>query len=419
MKLSLILNLLAISIPLGHSALAIQDHQPLRRIIIGESQGATQFQISGTGEPFTPMGSSYLPEFHKSLAPGVYDPDAAREAMETMVDGGFNIIRIWSYHGHWEFRKEEVYTMEGPDWRRTNTPELWQPYIDNLCHFIGLANQHGLYVHLVIDREPDTTFYRSMVAEGYPDVEGFYNREYMTTGSIEAKEIYIKELIENIRERSPALLSTIFAYEIRNEIHANTAFAPFNRTSGEVKTAAGVYDMGDAASRLACQEDNLRLFLNRTTAALKQADPEALATASVFGFLPVGKAGMEGDGLLPVDLPDTRWPSRPAVLVESPIDFVSFNSYHPYDWDVNLVASGINKRMMREKPFVCTEFGAHRDAIPDGARAAKIIVDYRDTIMRGGFRGAYLFTWNTTEHTRWTMTEDDAVVFERLRIQFR
>jgi len=395
---------------------AVVDARPLPRIMVGKSNDLPQFQVSGTGAPFRPMGSSYLPEFHQSLAPGIYDPDAAKAAMEKMVSGGFNVIRTWAYHGHFALRKDQIFTMEGPDGAEANTPELWQPYIDNLCHFIGLANQHGLYVHLVIDREPDTLFYRSMVAEGFPDVEGFHHREFMTTGSIKAKEIYIRELIENIRRRSPALLSTIFAYEIRNEIHANTRYAPFNKTSGKVETAAGIYDMGDPASRLACQEDNLKLFLTRTTAALKQADPEALATASVFGFLPVGKAGMADKGLLPVDLEETRWPIRLSTLAESPIDFVSFNSYHPLPWNENLAASGIDHALMRKKPFLCTEFGAHRNKIKDPSLAASTIASYREAIFNSGFQGAYLFTWDTTKHTRWTMTEQNQVVFDHLKV---
>ena len=386
----------------------------LPRIGVDASGRMPVFRNSETGALFRPVGSSYLPEFHNTLSPGVYDRQAAERAIAKMVSGGFTVLRIWAYHGHFKHREKEIYGMEGRD-HAANTPGLSQAYMDNLCNFIGLANTYGLYVHLVIDREPDKTFYRSMVAEGYPDVEGFHHREYMTSGSIKAKEIYIRELIDNIRRRSPELLSTIFAYEIRNEIHSNTRHAPFNRTSGSVKTASGVYDMGDPHARLACQEDNVMLFLSRTTTALKQADPMALATASVFGFLPVGKAGMEGHGLLPTDFKETRWPIRPAALAASPIDFVCFNSYLPNPWDKALESSGIDGRLLRQKPFVCTEFGAHRQGINDAGEAADSLLQYRRAILKSGFQGAYLFTWDTTRHTRWTMMEKDAVIFERLR----
>ena len=101
--------------------------------------------------------------------------------------------------------------------------------------------------------------------------------------------------------------------------------------------------------------------------------------------------------------------------MESPIDFVSFNSYHPHDWNQALESSGINERLMRQKPFVCTEFGAHRSAIEGAQKAAGVLHNYRQGILKSGFQGAYLFTWNTTKHTRWTMMEDGAAVFERLR----
>ncbi len=393
------------------------DFAALPRIKIGEHQGRPAFINSSTGEVFQPMGSSYLPEKHKTFSPGVYVSDDAESALEKMAEGGFTVVRIWSYHGHWENRKEGLFAMEGPDYRNQNTPELWQPYVDNIVDFITRASRRGIYVHLVIDREPDTPFYRDRVNTGYPDVEGFIHREYLTEGSLEAKEIYIAELIKNFRQRNPELLSTIFAYEIRNEIHADTAQAPFNKTEGVVETAAGHYDMGSPSSRQACFNENVLLFLSRAAKALKKADPEALATTSTFAYLPVHKEGMLEAGLLPTDMEDTRWPILPAVLVDSDLDFVSFHSYYPHDWNRALQSSGFDEKFLKKKPFICGEFGAHRHSFSNVDLAASALLVYRDDILASGFRGAYLFTWDTLQHTRWTMVEDDAVIYETLRLK--
>lgn len=396
---------------------ALPITRELPRIEVRSDKGEARFHLACSGEIFHPMGSSYLPELHRSFSPGVYDSAAADAALAQMAEGGLTVVRIWAYHGHWENRRDGIYALEGPQpFRTERSPELWQPYLDNLCDFIARANHYGIYVHLVIDREPDKNFYREMVNRGYPDVEGFHHREYMTTGSIEAKEIYIRELIGEIRGRNPHLLSTIFAYEIRNELHANTSQDPFKRVSGRVKTAAGIYDMGCPEERLACLEDNIQLFLKRTTRALREEEPRALATASVFAYLPVGKKGMLDEGLLPIDLPDTRWPVRPKVLVDTDLDFISFHGYIPHDWETALESSGVDAELVRKKPFICGEFGAHRRAFPNAGKAADALYLFRQEILESGFQGAYLFTWDSTQHTRWTMTEEGGAIFEALRV---
>jgi len=374
------------------------------------------FRDSASQEVFRPVGSNYVPGLvHKTFSPGFYDPEQAGAALAKMAEGGFTTVRTWAYHGHINNRQQGFYAMEGPDYHNQDTPELWQPYVDNLVDFIARACHNGIYVHLVIDREPDTPFYRDQVNSGYPDVEGFHHREYMTSGSIEAKEIYVAELIANIKSRNPDLLSTIFAYEIRNEIRADTRFAPFNRTEGHVNTVAGTYDMGSPESRLACFEENLTLFLNRTSKAIRKADPEALTTASIFAYLPVHKDGLYGEGLLPIDMRDTRWPALPRVLVQSDIDLVSFHGYVPYDWDQALRSSGFKQEFLTKKPFICGEFGAHRWAFETVELAGAGLLDLRNTILDSGFSGANQFTWDTKEHTRWTMMEEGAVIFEALR----
>lgn len=142
-----------------------------------------------------------------------------------------------------------------------------------------------------------------------------------------------------------------------------------------------------------------------------------MATASTFAYLPVQKDGMYGEGLLPVELRDKRWPVLPEVLLESDLDFVSFHSYHPHDWQRALQSSGFVEDFLKKKPFISGEFGAHRNAFTDVSLAADALSKYRDAIMASGFSGAYLFTWDTQQHTRWTMLEDDAAVFDALRLK--
>ncbi len=253
---------------------------------------------------------------------------------------------------------------------------------------------------------------------GFPDVEGIIHREYMVEGSIQAKEIYVGEIIRSIRDRDPGLLSTIFTYEIRNEIHANTTQKPFSLTSGIVTTAIGDYDMGIPAERQAAYDDNVTHWMNRAIAALKAEDPDALATSSIFAYSAVGKsAAMNDAGLLPVDAtPDRRWPVLPSVLMATNVDFISIHHYiSSSNWSQALESSGWDALDKTLKPFLAGEYGMRRDATNDPIFAANQLYDHRETVLDFGFRGASLFTFDLLSHFRWSAMEEGAFVYERLK----
>ncbi len=418
----------------GIEILAGPNNSPvnaLPRIGVREATPFAQFYNTENGEEFFPNGINYikLHEYiqsdgsnsgsrnHATFIEELYDPHAAEVALAGMADGGFTIVRVWLYHGHWQLRANGFLSVGGP--LASNSHELHQPYMDNFVDFLKRANRHGIYVHLVIDREPENSFYRrDRVDVGFEDIEGFVHREYMVEGSIEAKEIYVREIVREIRSRDPGLLSTIFTYEIRNEIHANTQQKPFSMTSGIVTTSAGDYDMGIAEERQAAYDDNVINWLNRSVAALREEDPHALITSSVFAYAAVGKTEeMNSSGLLPVNPgPDTRWPVRPSVLMATDLDFVSFHHYiSSRTWSEALKSSGWDGLDKTKKPFIAGEYGIHRDATDDPFSAANQLYDHRERVLDLGFRGASLFTFDTFSHHRWAAMEDGAYIFERLK----
>ena len=395
---------------------------PLPRIGVRAAEPFAQFYNTETGREFRPIGSSYVrlyevgsDRFHSTFAVGQYDAAMAEAALQKMADSGYTVVRVWCYHGHPTLQNQNppVYSIEGP--YATNVPDLYQPYLDNLFDFLERATRHGIYVQLAIDRAPRNNYYDSMVNAGYPEVTGFIHREYMVSGAITAKEIYISQLLQSIIDHNPALLSTIFAYEIRNEIHSRTDEEPFSEARLWAETAAGIYNMESPADRQACQDDNVTLFLNTSVAAIKDNDPDALVTTSVFTFWPVGKDGLAGNGLLPRDMTDHRWPIQPGVLVDTDLDFVSVHGYIPHDWDDELGSTDWSLIDKTQKPFLCGEFGAHRWHYENVFDAAEALYSHREDILNSGFRGALLFTWDTFIHTRWTMMEDDEIINERLK----
>ncbi|MEN6385267.1 MAG: hypothetical protein ABFD79_08700, partial [Phycisphaerales bacterium] len=280
------------------------------------------------------------------------------------------------------------------------------------------ANNHGIYVQIVIDRVPENAYYNNLFNNGYSYVVGSINREYLVSGAITAKKTYIGQLIQSIKNYDPNLLSTVFGYEIKNEVHSTTDYGPFNLTSGWYLMGNGnEYNMAAAASRQACQDDNIKNWANKCVSAVKEKDPNAMVCCSVFSFDAVGKNGYAGAGLLPISMTDKRWPARPSVLVTTNLDYIDMHSYLPKSWSTSLASSewaSINKTL---KPFTSGEFGAARSTYYPGDifSAASGLYNYREYILDSGFRGALLFTWDTYSHIRWTAMEEGGVINERLK----
>ena len=147
---------------------------PLARIKTRPGSPYAEFYNSQTGEVFKPIGSSYVKLYitpsgaptHSNFIPGLYDANDAEEALSIMQQSGYTVVRVWCYHGNSTMRglNPPFYSIEGP--YSTNTPDLYQPYVDNLLDFIERANRHGIYVQLVIDRTPDNTYYQTKVNTG-------------------------------------------------------------------------------------------------------------------------------------------------------------------------------------------------------------------------------------------------------------
>ncbi|MEN6386887.1 MAG: hypothetical protein ABFD79_17035 [Phycisphaerales bacterium] len=395
---------------------------PLPRIKARSASPYAQFYNTQTGTSFHPIGSSYVQLYraggrgsHSTFIPGLYDAKAAEKALTIMQQSGYTIVRIWCFEGHKWLRESNpaFYSVEGP--YSTSGPELYQPYIDNLLDFLTRANRHNIYVQIVLDATPKNSFYDNLVNTGDSDVTGEVNREYMTAGAVKAKEIYLKEIVQSIINYDPNLLSTIFGYEVRNEIRSVSDEGPFNKDSGWVLTGNNKkYDMGSAISRQACQDDNIKNWANKCVAVVKEKDPDAMVCCSIFSFYCASqKYGLAGKGLLPLNLPGS-WPVLPSTLLQTDFDYIDMHSYIPEDWDVTLESSQWSSLDKTLKPFMCGEFGALRTVYPDVFAAADALYNYRKIILDSGFQGALLFTWDTYVHTRWTAMEDGGVVNERL-----
>jgi hypothetical protein len=403
---------------------------PLPRIKARTASPYAEFYNVQTGESFSPIGANYVPLYwiggtgngtggtggtcyHSAFIPGLYDSAAAENALTIMQQSGYNLVRVFIYQGDGTLRNLGLYCIEGPS--STNVPALYQPYLDNLLDFLTRANSHGIYVQIVTDRTPTNAYYSNQVNAGYSCVTGSTNREYLVSGAVTAKKTYLGTLVQAIIDHDPNLLSTVFGYELKNELNSTTDSKPFSYTSGWYTMGNGIdYNMGDAASRQACQNDNIKNWANQSVSAIKAKDPDAMVCISVFTLYAVGKTGMTG--LLPITTSDKRWPALPSLLLQTNIDYIDIHSYKPNGWNTSMASAGWPSSLDKTlKPFTCGEFGALRTSYGPVTNAASVLYSYRENILDSGFRGALLFTWDTETHTRWTAMEAGAIINERLK----
>ena len=398
----------------------------LPRIKAVEAEPVAKFVNTATGLDFMAVGSSYVNLWwidgiphHCNFTPGLYDKQAAEDTLAYMRESGYTVVRTFIDKGHHTRNRLAIYGLDGP--YENETPSLYEPYMQNLIDFLERATKHGIYVIAAFEVWPYTRFYSSLVFSGNDDIEGNHNRTILAENTIKAREIYLEEFIKRLKKHNPDLLTTIFAYDVQNELYCRSDQKPFSMTEGLVTTANGkTYDMSCPVSRQACQDENTVNWANRLTAVVKKHDPDALVTASLFPFWPLGKEVEKG--LLPLDTPDKRWPVGMRLIIEE-TDF-DFIDIHPYiGWQGNmqevLDSSQWSEIDKTKKPFVAFEYGAHRFEtrvnVDNVELAAQKLYDWRQDMFDIGFAGAAIFTWHTTSHTRWTLTEDGGRINDYMR----
>jgi hypothetical protein len=395
------------------------DTSPLIRTRPGFVTGEFYYIQNGTTNLFEPCGNSWVilhdetdgDQFHANFSPEYYSSTLTEQVLTKMEQSGYTVVRAFVFKGH--YRSTEITAVCGP--ATNTTPNFNAAYMANFIDFMQRARNHHLHIQITLDGWPWTTYYNNIARYDLPNIVG-NNREMMTPGNIAAKAEYLERFVQAIK--AAGLETTVFSYEISNEPCYWTDALPFSATSGVFQTAAGSYDMGSAASRQACADDNLNLAISTWVTAVKGIDSNALVNVSMFSYAAVGKAGMATNGLLPITTSDKRWPGR----LKDTYAQTDFGDLHMY-----IQSSGTTVTQHLEsqewslitnkntKPFVAGEFGAHRSAYSNDYLAASALLDWRQNILNAGFAGAELFTWDTTNHTRWTATEGSGAINDALK----
>jgi len=407
-------------------SVALAALQPLPRIAPQSAEPVAKFVNAESGKTFSPIGVNYVRldwidqiPYHTTMNAALYDAVRTDRDFKAIAASGYNIIRVFLDHGDTAHQAMKQYGMAGPILH--NTEDLYPPALDAFIDLLRLANKHGLYVIVDAEYVPTNRYYTNMSVDYTDETIGRYNWMYLSEKYIKAKALYFKKLAEAVKNAEPngALLSTVFSWELQNEIAIHGNFAPFNQSSGTVTTADGMtHDMADEEQRQRCWDSNVYNWANTICDTIRSVDPDAMVSASVFCYQLVGKDGANGLRGLSAD---HRYPASLEPIVASKLSFVDIHTYDTtmqpnYDLESSLNSSGFAEIDKTIKPFLMGEYGTFKDKYTDVEDAKAAMITHQQEMERLGFAGHLFWTWDTHSQKRiWDLTEEGGVLLEGLK----
>jgi hypothetical protein len=348
---------------------------------------------------------------HTTFAPGAYDPAAAGRMFDALQSNRCNAVRV--------FVSLDA-KSSGSLFCQTPSGELSKDYMDNFCDFLRQARARGIRVMPNFESLPLHDRYRKLAGSEPSRLTGA-NRMYLDSGYIKARQQFLADFIQAIRQRDPGLLRAILAYNVENEDCFAIAY-PFDATEGTFTAPNGrTYDL--AREKTALADDAAVYWVNAMADAIKAADPEACVDVSVFTYRAVSRTG-PGDfkrGSAPWN---NRYPFRPLALASSKADIVDIHLYprderelaghlKSVEWDA------LKEAAAREgKTLLCGEFGVFRSSAQghaDLASAASWSATLAARLQEVGFHGWLFWQYDTAEQPElWNAMEGHARIFHAL-----
>jgi hypothetical protein len=256
---------------------------------------------------------------------------------------------------------------------------------------------------------------------------------------LDLKKSYLSNFINYLTAHAPNLLSTIFAYELENEISMTVGGMPFNSMTGCISAATqnpylpsnpeipsqcpqGTYDMSIPAHRQQLEDDSFVNYSIQMSSLIKSLDPQAMVTISVFSYFASGKSGANG---LMGNFTDPRYPARPWTLVGTGLSYVDFHLYPAffppatsYSMANELASSELQIFDKTRAALNMGEFGAYESDYPDATTACAALTTHLKEAYQNGFSGNFYWTWDTyipdpaapSRNTIWNASEDNGAI---------
>lgn len=355
----------------------------LNRIGIRQATKGKEFFDTVTNAKFIPRGNNWY------FDPRSYNATDTNNTLDKFVQDHYNAVRIF-------IGFDAVGNSSGSG--------LSSQFMDKVAEFLKEANNRNLYVFIVLDIIPDKggyfpSGYTPWVWEptGATD-DANTNEYYMNQSFIDAKKRYLKDFINGLHQRN-APAEAILGYEIQNEIRFLLTQKPFNQ-SGSVVTAGGTFNMSDSTQRVTAMAANLVNYSNQVVAAVKEVEPSALTSLSVFP--PTALSSSDKYAV------NSYWVFVDPDKGGSSVDFVDI---HPYPWIAPLQKQMDDYQIFNNlnKPLVMGEFGLDMGQNPDISKSLNVLRDWQVSSCNFNYQGWFNWTWDVGAHLTgfYSMIESD------------
>jgi hypothetical protein len=235
------------------------------------------------------------------------------------------------------------------------------------------------------------------LATARPNVSG-ENTYYLNDGHIAAKRLFMRDFIQEIKNRAPERLDdTVFAFDPQNECLFFVASAPFSLSSGTVTLANGVtYDLSQSNAKSRMADEMAVYWMNQMAEEIKQQAPGALVNFNTFCYFGINRS--IGNFTIFGNWRD-RYPFRPELLANSGADMLDL---HFYTKDLAHLQNELNSIQFPAtanawanagKPMMIGEIGAYKSDFPNIANAAAWKVSELGHLEDYGFQGWLYWTY--------------------------
>jgi hypothetical protein len=378
------------------------------------TSGLAELYSRTTGNPFVARGNNYIrlaaqttvgggsTDYHSTFNVGLYDPAGAETALASMQSIGYNAVRVF---------------LNGCCQGSIGDPAggLSAGYMTNVADFLRRAQKHAIFVIFTQDWLPSQGGYDAScpTSPSSPPFESV-NALNLCSGGIAAASRFHTDFVQALIQLG-APISTILAYELRNEYYYASDARPFTSSSGIVTAANGLtYDMADPAARQHLMDDGLVYLTDQLRAAIVAVDPTALVTVGFFWPQTPN----------PTRIGDTRVISVYPAIAQSTADFVDIHGY-VIGGDLTIDQLVQNYGFVgyqQRQPVVMGEFGVFMNAATTIGEAAADLKNWQQVGCSYGIKGWLLWTWDTDDPAAgdvWNATSGDGSINQALAPQYR
>lgn len=335
---------------------------------------------------------------NRVFAVDVWDPERFATDVQSLVDRGYNTVRLWI----------DSCSDGAACLTQTGVDGLNTEYLDNLSEGIRIAKEHDIFLLLTSNDIPDGGGYGTAAnATAGGQFAGYRNAHFLTAAGVEAATRYWQDILAALRERD-APTDTVVAWSLLNEMWVFEDQPPLSLDSGEVIAANGeTYDMASEEGKRRLVADGFNHYIATVGAAIIDMDPTALVTTGFF----------HPKFPHPSRLGDSWYVDTASLLESASLDFFDFHAYPGVELTLQEYTENFGAIGYTEKPVIMGEVGAFQFAYGSPAEALPAIARFIADSCELGWDGWLYWEYyrpDAASDSTWGFTDDNGLLMDAL-----